>query len=188
MNKQEVIKEILEVHKREQFIAGHIYRRYPVHRERKQPGDDPVNNLDLDIIYTLVNHTTNLEILTKRTFINVKKLEMLYNIDWFYIMRYRTESEGYTKRHAVIVYGIINDHLVTFFRKETYSSFAGQTHIYFGNGNKIQCYKLIKPDWFHNDSNLKIQTKDVTKFIRSIKLFYRITRNVELEKLVLMFA
>jgi len=182
MNKEDTIQEILEVHKREKYIAGHVLRKYPVRRGHffKDMKRD-----DLDIVYTLVDNTIDFNILTTRTSYNLYALNLKYGIDWFYIMKYRTESESPDERHAYIIYGMVDDNLVTYFRKETYSTVAGSTWMYFGNGSRIKVDRLIDLNWFNKPLANK---KDVAEYIRQLKRLYQVMNNIEIEKIVLLHA
>jgi len=181
--KNRFIREILEIHKRERWIAGHVYRRYPVRRGIGYVG---IKNVDNPIVYDLVEHTTQINTLTTtRTKRNLYSLKMQYDIDWFYIMKYRTESESPATRYAFIIYGLVNGNLVTFFRKETYSTVAGQTWLYFGNGNRIQVCNLKNLKSYVNHY---VNKAEIPQFIHHLKRMNKIMNHVILEKLILLYS
>lgn len=184
MRKDEIVQEIKDLNKRERYLAGHVVKRLPVHQgglinkgERK---------IDLPIVYLNYKYSTDINTLTSRTKLNVLCLREKYDIDWFFIVKYKVEKEheGQAQRHAWMIYGLWNGALVNLYRKETKSVCAGQTNLFFGNGHRTQVYKLRDLNWPEgNYSN-----EDFQAWLDSIKRLNKVVNHHALQRIILMYA
>lgn len=183
MTKREIIKEIKNLNKKERYLAGNKIKRLPVYRDRYNNG---IPSIELPIVYLKYWYSTDLNTLTKRTLTNVLYLKKRFNIDWFFIVKYKVEKEysNAAQRHSWMIYGLWNKQLVTFYRKETKCTCAGQTNLYFGEGFKIQTYKLINSDWIHEEN--MVEQKD--SWLRCVKRLYKYVNDSELEKIILLYS
>ncbi len=177
------IQEILETNSKYQFIAGFKRRSLPKnHKFHPEHGK----------VLTLIEHTNDINTLTKRTKNNILKLSELYKIKWIYILKYSVVKErpGGVQRHSWIIYGMWNNKPVTFFRKETTNPTAGSTGLYFGYGLRIQVCKLFNPQESFQHTLIKdISAKERQHhiFIHQFKKLYEYIKSDELERFIIMY-
>jgi len=177
------ITEILETDSKYQFIAGFKRRSLP-----KNHKFYPEHKM----VLTLVEHTTDINTLTKRTKNNVLKLSELYKIKWIYILKYSVVKEhpGSVQRHSWIIYGMWNNKPVTFFRKETTNPTAGSTGLYFGYGLRIQVCKLFNPQESFQHvllNRIKPEYKQHWVFVHQFKKLYKYIKTDELERIFVLY-
>jgi len=182
MNKKSIMEEILEVNERYKFIAGNRLRQLPLNHEETPPAKT------LKFISSKETYSN----LDKRTINNLNRLNFLFEIDWFFVMKYKV-IKGRNRldtpnRYSWIIYGLMNGELVTFFRKETTSPCAGQTFLYFGHGNRIQPCKLISIEDKEYREKFHMTSFNPQSIMTQIKSMYKYTRSPILSKYILKYT
>ena len=119
--------------------------------------------------------------LQKTTRLKLFSLEHQFNIEWFMTCKFPIKNQ---QRYAILIYGIWNNHLIAYFRKETKCNVSGQSYIYFERGQRIRANVL-------NDLFLSPHVKYEHSFsnnhwINLIKRLYKLSSNIEFEKYLLL--
>lgn len=103
----------------------------------------------------------------------LKKLKKEWGFSWHqfykYQIRKKDSTQKATNRCGYFVYGQFGEYLVTYFRKETRSKFAGQTLLYF-KSNHIRVTKLLDSSNLNNNKHdLFLSCFDLKKIPKTIK-------------------
>lgn len=144
------------------FYAGENTRKLPECLERPEYKD-------------------HIDWLQKTTRVKLFSLSYQFNIEWFVTCKFPIRNKP---RHSILIYGLWNDHLIAYFRKETTCDASGQSYIYFERGQRIRANVL-------NDLFIKPHIKYIHSFSQNhwmnlIRRLYKISRNVEFEKYLLL--
>lgn len=133
------------------FYAGENLRKLPSCLERPEYKD-------------------HIDWLQKTTRCKLFSLTNQFGINWFATYKFPIRTKY---RHSIIIYGLWNDRLIAYFRKETTCDASGQSYIYFEKGQRIRANVLN--DLFLNPHVKYIHSFSYAHWMNLIKRLHKIS-------------